>query len=324
MKVGIIGAGHIGTELYKRVQSRGWDVSFVLKRSGVYKDLSEKVGEIAEYRRYCKDADVVFLAIPTLDDGRTAFNYIASLLEMGVPVVTCEKGALSNYFPELESRLGMIGFSATVGGGTRLLSYARERSGAQIEEVHAVVNGTLNYIFDEVSSGRSLGEVVEETRVLGYAEPGARYPIDVINIESVLDVPKKATILFNMLNLAPSRIRAKDIAPHKISEDELRMLVRESRNRRYIVSITKADIGDNVIGGFRYEADGWIISAGFKYTGESPIYSRLAPSGVNNSILFYEGSDGLDGAYMLTGQGAGAGPTTSSMIIDALRLVKKS
>jgi len=49
----------------------------------------------------------------------------------------------------------------------------------------------------------------------------------------------------------------------------------------------------------------------------------LVPGGVNNSILICEGKYGIDGTYRLSGQGAGAGPTTSSMIKDAIRLLQK-
>ena len=102
MKIGIIGAGNIGSELYRKAIALGWDVRFLVKADGVYKDLDEKIDEVDNYLNYCDGLDVVFLAIPTFDDGKTAYDYMISLLEKEIPVVTCEKGALSNYFPELK------------------------------------------------------------------------------------------------------------------------------------------------------------------------------------------------------------------------------
>jgi len=323
MKVGIIGAGHIGSELYRRINSLGWDVEFVLRSDGVYRNLSEKIDELDNYPNYLNSLNVAFLAIPTLDDGKTAFDYMRSILEKDIPVVTCEKGALSNYFSELEKWLDKIGYSAAVGGGTRLLRYLEERINPEVEQIHAVLNGTLNYIFDEVSHGRSLGEVVEETKKLGYAEPGAKTPLEVINKEATEDVPMKSSILFNICKFTQRHMRAKDIKPHKIGEPELKRLIKESNNRRYIVSITKENDEEDTIGGFRHQVDDWIISVGFKNIYENPLFLQLIPSGVNNSVLIYEGVYGINGTYRLSGQGAGAGPTTSSMIKDAIILLQK-
>lgn len=322
IKAGIIGAGHIGGELYKKIKALGWDIEFVLKDDGIYKDLVRKIDDLKNYKNYLKDLDLVFLAIPTLDDGKIAFNYMRLCLKKGIPVVTCEKGSLSNYFSELEKWLDKIGFSASVGGGTRLLRYLKEIMNSDIEEVHAVLNGTLNYIFDEVSRGRSFQEAVKEAKKLGYAESGVKTSLEIINKEATDDIPMKSSILFNICGFGSKSIRAKDIKSHKISEFGLKKLIKELKIRRYIVSITKEDKNEDVIGGFKQRVGGWIISAGFKNIHKNILFSQLIPSGVNNSVLVYEGKKGIDGTYKLNGPGAGAGPTTSSMIKDAIDLLQ--
>jgi homoserine dehydrogenase len=324
--IGIIGKGNIGSELYRKAIVRGWKVAWAMDDTGIFTDLtcSKKIGEPRDYASHLDGLDVVFLAIPTMDQGETAFQYANSVINAGIPVVTCEKGALSNYFQELEGavRGGKLGYSATVGGGSRILRYLEERMGPQVQEVHAVVNGTLNYVFEGLSKGRSLGEVVEETKKLGYAEPGAKHPLEVINKEATGDVPMKAAILFNVCNLTEKRVRAREIAVQHIELGQLKRLVRESANRRYIVSITKdRNDEENVIWGFKHTVGGWHISAGFKHMNDNPLFRELIPSGVNNAILTSEGEFGKDGSYVLTGPGAGAGPTASSMMMDAERLI---
>jgi aspartokinase/homoserine dehydrogenase 1 len=324
VKVGIIGVGNIGSELYNRIRAKEWDISCVIDVDGVYNDVSKEKKLGMNYLEHIKGLNLLFLAIPTFDDGKTAFNYISSSLEERVPVVTCEKGALSNYFSELEQAVKdeRIGYSATVGGGSRLLRFLHERVGPQVEEIHAVVNGTLNYIFDQVSRGRSLGEVVRETQTLGYAEPGAAHPLEVINKEAIGDVPMKTSILFNICNLTKQRIRAKDMKTYQINDSELKRLVKEAVNRRYIVSITK-DVNneEDVIGGFKHKVDDWYVSVGFKHIEENPLFRELIPSGVNNSVILSEGKFGKDGSYKLSGPGAGSGPTTNSMVIDAEKIL---
>lgn len=319
MNIGIIGAGHIGAELYGRARARGWKVDLVLKRSGVYSDLSARVDDSRNFRRHLNGLDVAFLAIPTLDDGRTAYGYIKMLLSRGIPVVTCEKGALSNYFPDLEGSLDRIGYSATVGGGTKMLHFARQRAGPQTREIHAVINGTLNYLFDGVSSGRTIEEVVDEAKKLGYAEPGAKTELEVINTEATRDVPMKTAILFNVLGLSSRKIRAKEIRVREMSKAKLDELLAGVQGRRYIVSIARERRKEDVVGGFSLEAGDWYISAGFKRVDRNPLFDRMIPAGVNNAILL---SEGKDGAYILSGPGAGAGPTVSSMIWDAENLIK--
>ncbi len=318
MDVGIIGAGLIGSALYNKLQSGGWNVKFVLRKSGLYRDLEQKIE--GDYLDYTQELAAAFIAIPTADNGSVALGYIKSFIGRGIPVVTCEKGALSNHFASLESCIEKIGFSACVGGGTRLLSYMRERGPAQIREAHAIVNGTLNYIFDEVSRGANMHSAVKMAQKLGYAEPGAEGPLEVINQEASGDIPMKTAIIFNIGRFGGSPITALSLNPKKLAEAEMEELLKDASSRRYIVSFTREDRKEDVIGGFRHYSGGWVISAGFKNINKNPFYSAMLPSGVNNSILFNEGGNET---YVLSGPGAGAGPTTSSMLIDAVRLVNK-
>lgn len=331
-KAGIVGRGLIGSELYKRLQNDGWDVVGVANRSGFSKNSSVTGSAIPISVQYDNPSevmnaflqegvDIMFLAIPTLDDGEIARDYILRSIEAQVPIVTCEKGALGNYFNEVFNPK-MLGYNAAVGGGTRLLRYARTQCSGQTEEIHAVINGTLNYIFEGLSNGRSLGEVVDETIRLGYAEPGTENPLDVLNKEAVGDVPMKAAILFNVCGLTENKIRAMHVAKWELEENDLSNLVREAKKRRYIVSITRSDEPENVIGGFRSQVGDWVISAGFKNVDENPLYHSLMPGGVNNALLISEGKYGKDGHYKVSGPGAGAAPTTSTMIKDAIYLLK--
>jgi aspartokinase/homoserine dehydrogenase 1 len=309
INVAIIGKGRIGTELYRKIISKNWNVKFILDIDGFYKNLSEKMNPPKDCY---EELDIAFLAIPTLDDGFTAFNHIQSFLKRGIPIVTCEKGAFSNYFSELMDWKNNIGYSATVGGGTRMLRYMEEKINQKTKKIYAIINGTLNYIFNEVSEGKGIKEVAEETKKLGYAEPGARSALEIINKEMV-DVAMKSSILFNMCKFTPIPIRAKDIQIRKISEFEFEELIKEAKNRRCIVSITKEDNEEDVIGGFKHRVDGWIISIGFKRIDKNPIFSELITKGVDNALIICNGKYN----YRLSGPGAGAEPTTESMIKDA-------
>lgn len=317
MRIGIIGAGNVGSELYRRAAAMGWDVKFVLKSSGVYRNLADGMDSAENYDAYIHGIDVAFLAIPTIDDGKTAFNYLSCLLENGVPAVTCEKGSMSNYFSELQKWKGRIGYTATVGGGTQMLKFLGQMACAQTNGVYAAVNGTLNYIFDRLSKGGALEAVANEARMLGYAEPGASAPLDIINTEATRDVPMKAAILYNVLTRDLKCMRAKDIAAVKIAEPELKQLVEVCNNKRYVVSITRDEIQEDAMFCFKHKAGGWFISACFMDLSKNPVISRMATCGADNALLLDQGMDGL---YLMFGPGAGAGPTAASMISDAIEL----
>lgn len=327
-RIVIIGFGNIGQELGRRAADSDWELRYVMEYDGVYRgSKEEKIDEAKNYEKY-DDVDLAFLAIPTIGDGKIAHDYIKSFSRRGIPIVTCEKGALSKYFRLLEQCLGNIGYSATVGGGSRMLPYAQQRMNDHVTEIHAIVNGTLNFIFNGVGNGREVSEVVEEAQKLGYAEPGASDILDVINGEAVGDVPKKTAIICNFLGLGRGEDRPviemiNDVYK-PLQQEELAKLMSEANTRRYIISITKKEQDEDMISGFRIRLkDGWNISGGFKRISDNPHYSRLMLPGVNNALMICEGKDGKYGTSIVSGPGAGPGPTANAMMIDAYRLLRK-
>jgi len=333
-KIGLIGYGRIGQEVKKRVLQKGWAVPVIAITSGIYDSGEKKIDELNNWLKYFEKVDVAVLCISTLDDGTIAYNYIKNLVEKGIPVVSSEKGALGNYFPELRPWIGKIGYSATVGGGTRLLHWLKDRLTPGIKEIHLIINGTLNYIFDGLSRGRALDEVVEEAKKLGYAEPEAKEVLEVINTEACKDIPMKISVLLNICGFG--EIRAKNIDAQKIGGIGLKKLVREATFRRYIVSITRAERRveknecssiakeeneEDVVGEFKFPINEWLVSGGFKNRTQNPLFLQLVPPGVNNAALIY----GIDGTYILTGPGAGATPTVMGSIIQDIEdLLKRN
>jgi homoserine dehydrogenase len=320
VKVGLIGYGRIGKEVEKRVLQRGWEIPIIARSSGIYNSRKKKIDELSNWLKYFNKVDVAVLCIPTIDDGATAYNYIKTLVENGIPTVTTEKGAMGNYFHELKNWVlqGKIGFSAVVGGGTRLLHWVKWRLSPRTAVVLLIINGTLNYIFDGLARGRPLEEVVEEAKILGYAEPGAQTPLEVINTEACKDVPMKIAAVINICGFG--EVRAKEIQVKSISEKDEKRLVREAAFRRYIVSITKEEDEEDIIGGFKFKLDSWYISGGFKNRNHNPLFLHLVPPGVNNAALIY----GDDGTYILTGPGAGAQATVLGAVMWDIENLSKS
>jgi len=90
--VGIIGVGNIGRTLYtKLVNQEGWNVLGVIDVDGIYTEPGKtgKISELNKYPSFIRENNLMFLAIPNLDNGETARDYINSSLELRVPIVTC-------------------------------------------------------------------------------------------------------------------------------------------------------------------------------------------------------------------------------------------
>lgn len=328
-RIGIIGFGKIGKHLYQQARQMGWNVVFVFTSKYVYFDGRGEISEqpkdsLVNWQKYCENVDVVFLAIPTSDSGFTAQKYISFLAKRNIPIITCEKGALANYFSRLKLLLPKIGYGATVGGGSGMIYFLQQRFFSGMQEVHAILNGTLNYIFTDLAMGNPLGHIIEEVKMLGYAEPGKNNPIQLILNEACLDATKKAAILFNLCFGSPVPLRARDIAVI-LDEEMVKDAIVQAADRRFVVSFYKADIfrpDTNNIPAFCHVIDRWVIKGGFVRM-DNPLIARLchATPWVNNGILTVEGNAGADGVYVSAGPGAGASPTTAAMIRDAERLL---
>ena len=270
MKIGIVGLGLIGSEVQRQAVLGGWKILGLARRSGIYTSQGKQATELSEWTRFFSTADAMALCISTVDTGEAAFRYIDHFTSQGIPVVTCEKGALGNFFPELQSRLKLIGYSATVGGGTRIIHWAKDRITSSTQEIHLVINGTLNFIFDGLSRGRALDEMVREAATLQYVEPNAFSPLDILNTEANRDIPMKIAVFLNLCGIA--KIRARSISATPLSEQDMKRLVREARIRRYVVSLTREEFDEeDRIGGFLLAVDGWHISAGFKDITQNPL-----------------------------------------------------
>lgn len=329
MKIVIIGKGRIGTKLSERANEKGWGVKFYLMSDGIYNSMNNRIGTLKDYEsnieEHTHDLNGVFLAIPTFDDGKTAFGYMEPLLERRIPVVSCEKGSLANYFSQLKKWLDIIGRRATVGGGTEMLARLEERK-EDIWAMHAVINGTINYVCDRISKGRSLDGTMRDVKRFGFAEPGAETPLDVVNGE-MRDIAMKIAIIMNICGFADPPMRESDMRLPMLTDGEFRRLVNEIERRRYIVSIERNGLEriEDIINGFMIKSRDWIVSGGFRDITTNQLYSELNTEGANNALIITtrEGAEEKV-ALFLKGPGAGPGPTTSAMMIDAMALFKEN
>lgn len=288
MNIGIIGLGKIGEALVKESLGRGWGVAWTTNKRSP-QPTKEMISGV----------DLVFLSIPTLDDGFAAYNYIGNCVGSGKPVVTCEKGALANYFSDLRPFMDRIGYTATVGGGTRMLQFLERNVNKRVSAIHVVVSGTLNFICDAVTGGMSIEKAALKAQELGYAEPEAESWEEVLQNEITRDVPMKIAIIEHLCFKRYSS-GAFILLPGCQDPAELSYKL---AHMRYHTTWR---------GGRRH--------SGFADMRQRPEYSLLAQPGPSNAALITYADDSR---VSLAGPGAGVEATVGAMMEDAERLMKQ-
>jgi homoserine dehydrogenase len=106
------------------------------------------------------------------------------LLESGKDVITANKALLAQHGPELFDRARQLGrsiaFEAAVAGGIPIIAAISESFSAnQIESIHAILNGTSNFILTQMEEHNSdYDAALGEAQQRGYAEANPAMDVD--------------------------------------------------------------------------------------------------------------------------------------------------
>ncbi len=143
-----------------------------------------------------------------------------SLLEHNVSVVACNKIAASstyNSYKKLKETALAHGvkfrFETNVGAGLPIIGTINDlvHSGDRILKIEAVLSGTLNFIFNELSADVPFSETVRRASVEGYSEPDPRIDL------SGMDVVRKLVILARE---AGYKVEQEDVEKHLFVPEE--------------------------------------------------------------------------------------------------------
>ncbi|MCF0202543.1 MAG: bifunctional aspartate kinase/homoserine dehydrogenase I [Bacteroidaceae bacterium] len=136
------------------------------------------------------------------------------LLQNNVSVIACNKIAASSEYSNYKllkdtalARGVKFRFETNVGAGLPIIGTINDlvNSGDRILKIEAVLSGTLNYIFNELSADVPFSETVRRAKEEGYAEPDPRIDL------SGMDVLRKLVILSRE---AGYKVGADDVEKH--------------------------------------------------------------------------------------------------------------
>jgi len=303
-KVVIVGKGKVGTHLAGRLEAWGFGVSFFTRQSGDLKKFEELLKR--------EKPKAVFVTIDTKkeDKGQAAFGYLESCIIHDVPVITCEKGSPAYHAEIFKKNPGLIAYSAAVGGGTQILNYCQGRFWYdQKVEIHAVLNGSLNFFFEAIAQGKNCEQAYEDVLLLDSAESGSTDPLSFVNNER-RDLYMKTAAFYNMLIAKDSFITPEQLRYFDLDQAGLKRITEGSDRYRFVVSFL-SHRGPN--------KDQWEVKVAPRKINDDPFYSWI-PGGIENGVRIIEGENGIGGKYTLVGDGACLVPTTSVMLADFKRL----
>mgnify|MGYP001400529010 FL=1 len=251
-----------------------------------------------------KKVDILFEAIGTSDG--ISKKIVETALKNKIHVITPNKALISkhgNYLAKLaEDNKVNLEFEASVAGGIPILRSIKEGLATnRIKKVYGILNGTSNYILSEMeNSNDSFSNVLKRAQELGYAEPG-NPKLDLNGFDAFAKVRILSSLAFNTkiskqkcLMEGIENIELKDIEIAKELNLRIKLLgISELKNNELFETVHPCLVNRK------------------SYIGNV--------NGVMNAVIL-EGHP--VGESVLQGEGAGPGPTSSSLLSDLLSILR--
>lgn len=292
-RVALAGCGVVGGGLYDRLRDDPrFEIAAVLvrnprRRRDPQPDPSRLVTSL--------DALLVTgpeIVIDALSDAEAGRLLTRLALARGISVVSANKQAVGpelDQFQALAARTGArLGLSACVGGGAPLIeTLGQALDHAPVVRIEAVLNGTVNFLLNRLSSGRAFADALSEAQIAGFAEADPSADLE------GRDAAAKLSILSALAfgHAAPQTVETLS-AGTELPAGPVRQLAR---------------------------TDGVSASIAFEPVAHDPLFADL-PDEWNALRVTCEGGR----AFTCRGRGAGRWPTAESVWSDLLDIVAAS
>lgn len=184
MKIGLCGFGVVGRGVYEITETRDdMQVTKVLCLEDINLPDAEAVRDFNDILND-PEIDTVVEAMGGL---HPSYEFATAALKAGKNFVTSNKALVCTFYDELIPLAAKMGVklrcTAAVGGGIGWLSeLERSRRAQKINRVGGIMNGTCNYILDNMTrKGSDYGETLKQAQKLGYAEANPSTDVDGID-----------------------------------------------------------------------------------------------------------------------------------------------
>jgi homoserine dehydrogenase len=315
--IAIIGLGQIGNYLYNELN---------LKKKEIEKKTGKKIKIVAisaknknKKRQFKinkqiffknpldilkkKKIDILFESIG-LSDGISK-KIVETALRKKINVITPNKALIAkhgDYLGKLaEDNKVNLEFEASVAGGIPILKTIKEGlSTNMLNKVYGILNGTTNYILTEMeNSNQTFDKVLKKAQNLGYAEPG-NPKLDLNGFDAFAKVRILSALAFN----------------NKISKSKCIMEGIQNIDLKDIKIANKLNLRIKLLGISE------IINKKLFETVHPCLVSKDSYIGNVNGVMNAIILNGKPvGESILQGEGAGPGPTSSSLLSDLVSIL---
>lgn len=175
LKIAMMGLGVVGGGVFRRVAAHGAQFDIVkamVRNPDKYIDQGYDPDLLAtEFDELLAAKPDVFIDVS--GGVEPALSHTKTMLAAGVHVVSANKQAIAAGGQDLldfaVEKKAQLRFSSAAGGGMPVLEMCLREAG-RITRVQALLNGTTNYMLDEIGKGRSYDEALKDAQDKGFAE----------------------------------------------------------------------------------------------------------------------------------------------------------
>mgnify|MGYP001267015470 CR=1 FL=1 len=320
INIAIVGLGQIGNYLYNELNLKKKEIEIKTGKKIEIVAISAKnrnkkrkfdINKKIFYQNplkiiKLKKIDILFESIGQSDG--ISKKVVELALKNKINVITPNKALIAKHGDHLaklaEKNRVNLEFEASVAGGIPILRTIKEGLATnKISKVYGILNGTTNYILSEMeNSNETFDKVLQKAQKLGYAEPG-NPKLDLNGFDAFAKIRILSALAFNT-KISKSKCIMEGIENIKLEDiriaDQLGLRIK-------LLGISE------FINGQLFETVHPCLVSKNSYIGNV--------NGVMNAVI----TEGKPvGESVLQGEGAGPGPTSSSLLSDLLSILRRN
>ncbi|WP_440680765.1 homoserine dehydrogenase [Candidatus Pelagibacter sp. HIMB1623] len=318
VNVAVVGLGQVGNYLFNELIVKKKDIEIKTgKRVNVVAISAKNINKKRKYKINRKifyknpfeifkkeKVDILFEVIGQSDG--VSKKLVETALKNKIHVITPNKALISKHGNNLaklaEKNNVNLEFEASVAGGIPILRSIKEGLATnKLSKVYGILNGTSNYILSEMeNSEQNFVDVLKKAQLLGYAEPG-NPKLDLNGFDAFAKVRILSALAFN------SKISNKKCLMEGIEKIDLKDIKIANQLDLRIKLLGISELKNNQL----FETVHPCLVSKKSYIGNV--------NGVMNAVIL---NGKPVGESVLQGEGAGPGPTSSSLLSDLLSILR--
>jgi aspartokinase/homoserine dehydrogenase 1 len=251
-------------------------------------------------------------------------NLYAQYLRQSIGVVACNKIACSSDYEnyKLLKRLSLkynapYLFETNVGAGLPIIDTLGNliASGDKITSIHAVLSGSLNFVFNNFDDTTKFYDVVKQAAAEGYTEPDPRIDLSGVDVaRKILILARESGVEMNLEDIENTSFLSESGIKSDSVDDFLQTLIQDEAHYQNLYASAKAKNCQ-----LKYVAqfnNGKANVSLQEIPSDHPFYNL---KGKDNIVMFYT-QRYPEQPMIIKGAGAGADVTASGLFADIIRI----